>query len=230
MHKYRALCGLALTVVVAGGFSSAAAAADIEFNASAVSDFRFRGVSWSDGDPAIQGGVTLTTGPFSFDVWASNIAETDEGADVEVDLMATLSGEIGQTSLSGAVVYYTFPGDGTWSYVELLGEVVQEFGNGRVSLSGGYVPSQKNTWHESGRYIAVGGEVDTSLATLFGSLGRESGTNAPGGKWDWQIGAKREVGPVEVSLSYVDTDRTYRNEAGKRMSGPTALLSLGVIF
>jgi uncharacterized protein (TIGR02001 family) len=217
-------------VILAAGWTAPALAADVEFAVAGVSDYRFRGVSLSDHDPAIQGGVTVSTGPFAFDVWGTNISETAGGADVEVDFMATVGGEVGLTRFSGGVVYYVYPGDSDANYVELLGEVGQDFGVAQLSLLAGFVPSQDSSGNQSNRYFALAGETDAGFATLFGSVGRESGAFAPGGKWDWQIGAKRDVGPVEVSLSYIDTNRAYRNDAGKRLAGPTALLSVGVSF
>mgnify|MGYP003576703292 FL=1 len=222
---------LAFGLAVAGiTWTAPAFAAEVDFAAAAVSDYRFRGVSLSDRDPAIQGGVTVSTGPFAFDIWGTNIAGTEGRAGGEIDLVASVGGELGATSVSGSVVYYVYPGDKDANYVELLGEVGQDFGIARLSLLGGFVPSQDSSGNESNRYIAVAGETDVTVATLFGSVGRESGAFAPGGKWDWQIGAKREFGPVEVSLSYVDTNRAYRNDNGMRLAGPTALLSVGVSF
>src|SRR4051812_5648409 len=83
----------------------------LSFNVSVVSDYRFRGISQSRLDPALQGGVdyALPAG-FYIGAWASTIhwikdagkiANVDTGsAPVEIDLYGGYKGEIVKDSLS----------------------------------------------------------------------------------------------------------------------------------
>ena len=78
----------------------------IDFTLSAVSDYRFRGLSLSNKDPAFQPSITVThESGFYASVWGSNIA--DNGGDkVEVDLTVGVSKEIGGFTAGALAVYY----------------------------------------------------------------------------------------------------------------------------
>lgn len=74
----------------------AASAADgFSFNAGAVTDYRYRGLSQSRLEPAVQGGADFTQGGFYAGTWASTIKWTKDsggGGDVEVDLYGGYKG------------------------------------------------------------------------------------------------------------------------------------------
>ena len=72
-------------------------------SAAFVSDYRFRGISFSDLDPAVQGSITLTTAPgLFFSVWGSSIADFN-GSTVEMDWTAGWSGDIAGVSTSADI-------------------------------------------------------------------------------------------------------------------------------
>jgi uncharacterized protein (TIGR02001 family) len=113
-----------------------------------VSDYRFRGVSQSDKDPAVQGGVTLshTSGLYG-GFWASNLAGwgTFGGPNLELDLIAGYKTEVASgVSVDVGLTYFMYPGgadktDFFEPYVKLSGAV------GPVSLTAGlaYAPKQQ---------------------------------------------------------------------------------------
>ena len=124
-----------------------------------VSDYRFRGVSQSDKDPAIQGGVTLNhSSGFYAGFWASNLAGwgTFGGPNLETDIIAGYKAGIGEgASIDIGVTYYMYPGgadetDFFEPYVKISGTV------GPASLTAGiaYAPSQ----HALGRVYRTGAE------------------------------------------------------------------------
>ena len=87
-----------------------------------VSDYRFRGVSLSDKDFAIQPTLTVKhESGFYVGVWGSNLAE-NAGDDIEVDLYAGFSGGEELTYDIGAT-YYVYPGVSSFNYVEFTGKL-----------------------------------------------------------------------------------------------------------
>ncbi|GEQ99944.1 hypothetical protein JCM17845_05680 [Iodidimonas gelatinilytica] len=89
-------------------------------NAALVSDYRFRGVSLSDEDIAIQGGFTVDTEPgFYLGVWGSSI-ESFNGSETEVDVNFGYGTTWKGFDLSAGVTAYLFPGGTDTDYVELI--------------------------------------------------------------------------------------------------------------
>src|SRR5204862_3642097 len=74
------------------------------FNIGANTDYVFRGVSQTDEDPSIFGGVDLTIGSIGYaGVWASNV-DFGNGTDAEVDLYAGVKPEVGPVTLDLGVI------------------------------------------------------------------------------------------------------------------------------
>lgn len=222
----RSIRTLAIASLVAPALSVAAPAfaqeeeaagpIDIEFTLAGVSDYRFRGISLSDKDPAFQPSLTVTHQSGLFvSAWASNIADNG-GDDIEVDLTAGWSGTAGPVDVSISGIYYVYPGASGFNYVEALGSVGTGVGEGSVALNLGYVPSQNNTGNQDNVYVAVSGEYplgETGL-TLNGSFGIEDGAFADKKK-DWSIGADYELAGFTLGVKYIDTAHTFGNPLGK---------------
>ena len=114
-----------------------------------VSDYRYRGVSQTDKDPAIQGGATLAhKSGFYAGFWGSNLAGwgTFGGPNLELDLIAGYKAELTEgLTVDAGVTWYMYPGGADESdfiepYVKLSGAV------GPVSLTAGlaYAPKQES--------------------------------------------------------------------------------------
>ena len=85
------------------------------FNIGAASQYVFRGVSQSDNDPAIQGGVDVSWGILYAGIWASSVDFSDAPpANAEVDwyggIKPTWESPLGKVNLDFGVIYYTYPG------------------------------------------------------------------------------------------------------------------------
>lgn len=78
------------------------------------SDYRFRGVSQTDREMAIQGGITAAHGSGVYaGVWGANLAGwgTFGGANMELDLIAGYKAELGdRAALDVGAVWYMYPG------------------------------------------------------------------------------------------------------------------------
>ena len=214
--KKTIVAATALTAVALGTLAATPAYAQDEAvsfsaNVALVSDYRFRGVSLSDEDPAIQGGFEVgTAAGFYIGTWGSSI-EQFNGAETEVDVYGGWAGTFGLVDLDVGVIGYLYPGGTGTDYYELYGSVGSALGPLGVALSVAYAPDQNNLGDQDNFYINLGGEFsvpDTPL-TLNASIGRETGAfgEGPGdAKWDWTVGASLAYGNYSFGLAYIDTD------------------------
>lgn len=206
-----------------------------------VSDYRFRGVSQTDKEMAVQGGLTVShESGFYVGTWASNLSGwgTFGGSNMELDLYAGYTMPVGAATLDVGLTWYMYPGgadttDFAEPYVKLSTTA------GPVGLLAGvaYAPKQKalGNWSNTPRSAAGDKEdnlyvwADANFAipdtpvNLKAHLGYSDGNPglgpngtsiAPTGKYfDWLIGAEATVGPVTLGVSYVDTDISKADSA-----------------
>lgn len=210
-------------------------------SAALVSDYRFRGVSQSDKEMAVQGGITVShkSGAYA-GVWGSNLSGwgTFGGSNMELDLIAGYKLPVASgATLDVGLTWYMYPGgadttDFAEPYVKISGTL------GPASLTAGvaYAPKQKalgnfsNTPQSKGQsednlYIwtdaAVG--VPNTPVTVKGHLGYSNGNPglgpngtsvAPTGEYlDWLVGADLVMGKLTFGVAYVDTDISKKESA-----------------
>ncbi len=179
---------------------------DVTATVTGVSDYRFRGVSASDRDPAIQGSIDLGYNGFYVGAWASSISRTAD-TNVELDLYAGYAGSAGPIEYEVGAIAYLYPGgDGTGNIYEGTASLSYSLGPATAKLSANYAPDQENL---AGDNFYLNAElragIPTTPVTLFASLGRERGSFY-GRKWDWSLGFEYTRGPFTGSLAYVDTN------------------------
>lgn len=183
----------------AGGF-------DISATATVVSDYRFRGISSSDRDPAAQASVDVTFHGFYAGVWVSSIARFAD-TNIEADLYAGYAGEAGPIEYEVGAIAYLYPGgDGTGDVYEGTGSIAYNLGPASAKLRVNYAPDQKNLTGDN-FYVSAEGRfsIPATPVTLFAQVGRERGSFY-GRKWDWSLGAEATRGPFTASLGYFDTN------------------------
>jgi len=188
-------------------------AVTISGEATFVTDYRFRGISLSDKDVAVQAGIELGTNVgFYTGIWGSSIADFN-GATAEIDLYAGWTRDIDIITLDIGVLGFFYPGGTGTDYYEFYGSVGA--GLGPVSLAAGvnWSPNQGNLTG-SNRYFyldAEGGLPNTPI-TLKGHVGFERGSLVPDEtgstrtKTDWLIGADVNFAPLTVGIAYTDTN------------------------
>src|SRR3954447_16968594 len=91
---------------------AAGAKASVSGGVTLLSDYRFRGISRSGGDPALQGQITVS---LPIGLYAGVRGTTLKGVralgDAELDLYAGYSASIASgTTLDAGLLYYTYPG------------------------------------------------------------------------------------------------------------------------
>lgn len=201
---------------------------DISANLSIVTDYRFRGISLSDRDPALQGGLDIgTSAGFFVGTWASTIADTG-GSNVEVDLYGGYANTVAGTDYSGMVVGYVYPGGEDVNYYELFGNAERTVGAATVKLELAYIPEQ-NAYSDSNFYVNTGADVELPQTPLMLNVGvgRESSVGFK--KWDWIAGLSWSYDFLTLSAAYVDTNYDNENEAG-RLGRAAAVISLTADF
>ncbi len=190
-----------------------------------VSDYRFRGVSLSDTDFAIQPTLTVKhESGLYLGVWGSNLAE-NAGDDIEVDIFAGFSGGDAVTYDIGAT-YYVYPGVSSFNYLEFTGKLGTTVGP--VTLGGqfSYVPSQDNTGNTDNVYVATNAAIGipNTPVTLTASVGYEDGFFG-NEKLDWSLGASASFSGFTLGVAYVDTDRRSTFVAGDSKAAAVFTLS-----
>lgn len=128
-----------------------------------VTDYRFRGVSQSDKELAVQGGVSVThASGFYVGTWASNLSGwgTFGGSNTELDIYGGFATEVTSgVTLDAGLTWYMYPGgsditDFAEPYVKLSGEV----GPGKLLVGVAYAPKQEalGRWYLSADSYATG--------------------------------------------------------------------------
>lgn len=194
-----------------------------------VSDYRFRGVSLSDKDFAVQPTITIShESGFYVGAWGSNLAE-NAGDDIEIDLYAGFSGGEELTYDIGAT-YYVYPGVSSFNYVEVTGKLGTTIGPATVGVQLSYVPSQDNTGNSDNWYYGTNATVaiPNTPVNLTGSIGIEDGAFTAGDeKVDWSLGANTTIKGFTLGVAYVDSNRRSIFALNDAKAGVVFTLSYG---
>lgn len=127
-----------------------------------VSDYRFRGVSQSDQNLAVQGGLTIAhESGLYIGTWGSNLAGwgTFGGANMELDLIAGFKKTFGAATVDVGATWYMYPsGFDNTDFIEPYVKVSTTLGP--VTVLGGvaYAPKQEalGNWYLNGTSAANG--------------------------------------------------------------------------
>ena len=200
-----------------------------------VSDYRFRGLSQSGGDPAVQGGVTVShvSGAYG-GVWASSIgfpqfpAQQPVYGSQEVDLFAGWTGPVSSGVIADVgLTYYAYPGGhvGKAEYFEPYASLSATLGPATAKLGAAYAWKQAALdFNADGRrddsfylYGELGGGVPNTPVSVLAHLGYTKGALSPDfatgrtsdykGGFDYSIGATYAVTPnLSAGVTYQGVD------------------------
>ena len=196
-------------IATALGLLGAAAAAHAELSATVtgISDYRFRGISLTNDDPALQGSIDWAgENGFYVGAWASNIDYGDDvDGDIEVDLYAGFAG--GAEDGLGwdvGIVWYAYPGaDDIDDYPEIYAglsfgvfDVKQWYSNdlGGTELDGWYT--------EGNASFALPANLTLNLHAGYSYGDAFDDTEY----LDYSIGLAYTLGNFELGLAWIDTD------------------------
>jgi uncharacterized protein (TIGR02001 family) len=212
--RLAALCGavgLALIAITgtaaADGYEVAAPAAADEgrkftysFNIGATSDYVFRGISQTDNDPTIQGGIDLGYGILYAGWWASGL-DFEAGlndAQVEMDWYGGIKPTWGKATFDLGVIYYTYPGSGPilplvtypdLNYVELKagvsGEIVKNLTAGAtIYWSPDYFAETGSVWTFEGVAAYTFHQVGVFTPAITGAIGYQTSSDDAYDSWN----------------------------------------------
>jgi uncharacterized protein (TIGR02001 family) len=204
-----------------------------------VSDYRFRGVSQSDENLAVQGGITVAhESGLYIGTWGSNLAGwgTFGGANMELDLVAGFKKTFDDITVDVGATWYMYPGgfdntDFIEPYVKLSGTM----GPAALTIGAAYAPKQEalGPWYANGTsaangiYDNPGAKDDNLYLWLDGAVAVPSTPLTLKGHVGFSNG-NEGLGPFATSVSptgeYIDW------LVGADLAIPSTPLTLGVAY
>lgn len=230
-----------------------APASDITINGTAavVSDYRFRGISQTDGNFAVQGGATIShSSGFYVSFWGSSVDDyvTAHGtAHQELDLIAGYKHTVNGATFDIGALYYVYPGtrlegDPTSSdFIEPYASVSYGIGPVTAKATVNYAPKQKalalNQTGPKNDNLYLAGDLSAAIPNtpigLTGHIGHTWGPSwlSIGDEYtDWNLGATLTHKQLTLGISYVDTDGDFITPTGKNASKSGVVGSLSFSF
>lgn len=255
------LAALALATTATPAFAQdqtdPAPAVTVSGSATIISDYRFRGISQTDRDFAVQAGVTVShDSGFYAGVWGSTVDKyvTLHGtAHQEIDLIAGYRKSFDGITLDAGAIYYLypgkrpgFPGDVSASnFVEPYASLAYAIGPATAKVSVAYAPKQKALSLDQGQSgllpkrdnVYLSADLSSSIPNTPVSITAHVG-HTFGPSWlsigkeytDWSLGASYNYRMLTFGVSYVDTDGVFLTPSGRNAAKGTILGSIGVAF
>ena len=214
---------------------------ETSFNAAVTSDYRYRGISQTRLQPALQGGADYVNNPTGLyaGTWLSTIKwarDAGGGGNIEWDLYAGKRGEIAKdVSYDVGVLSYVYPSNGlagvpgfvNANTTELYGQVGYgpayiKYSNAVTNLFG-FVDSKHSDYLDAGANIEVGTGLVLNL-----HAGHQRVKNVSAASYsDWKLGLAKDFGAISGAVALIGTnasDVAYASPANGRFLGKTALV------
>ena len=247
---------LVLAGAIAAAFAGSVAHADdvkpdndVSFNAAVVSDYRYRGISQTRLQPALQGGADYVNNPTGLyaGTWLSSLKFIeDNGGDgnVEWDIYGGKRGQITDAiSYDIGLLRYLYPSneltpniDTTEAYAQIgYGPAYFKYSRSLTNLFG-FGDSKGSDYYDAGMNLDVGDGYILNLHAGYQKVAGNSlgDSNDRFSYTDWKIGVTRDFGIVTGSLAYIGTDADedfYSSPAnGKFLGKDTLVLSISKTF
>ena len=209
-------------------------------SAAIASDYRFRGVSQSDREMAVQGGITVShkSGLYA-GVWGSNLAGwgTFGGANMELDLIGGYKAKLADNAtLDAGLTWYMYPGgaDNT-DFAEPYAKLTGTAGPATLTAGVAYAPKQQalGPWYANGTSAANGvyDRVNAKDSNLYLWGDVSSGIPNTGLTVKGHVGysnGNKGLGPFATSVS--PTGEYFDWLLGADYVIPSTPLTLGVAY
>ena len=223
---------------------------------TAVSDYRFRGLTQSKENGAVQGTVNINhESGLYVGTWASTIDGGLDGStpaltgygSAEVDLYGGFTRTFSGVGVDVGLLYYYYP-DGeknqNTDFFEPYGSLSYTIGPVAAKVGAAYAWSgQKGLNFTAGSdddlyvYGEAGVGIPGTPVTIKGHLGYTNGSlglvnplASDDTYTDWSVTAEYVNGPVKVGVSYVDTDISERRIGGRRFAQSLGRGATGVVY
>lgn len=201
MKKFLIAAVAASALLVAG---AASAEGSLSYNVAVTSDYVWRGVTQTDENAAIQGGIDYANGMFYAGAWASNVDFGGE-ADYELDLYAGIKPTAGDFTFDLGVIYYAYPQEDDINFTEIKAGVSYPLGKGTIGAA-----AYLNTDEDFEDYFEVNAAYPlTEKLAISGAIGDYGTYNT------WNVGgsyALTETFSVDVRYHDTDADTPWSDE------------------
>jgi uncharacterized protein (TIGR02001 family) len=239
----------------ADGATAPPPAFTINGSATLISDYRFRGISQTNLQPAIQGSITVThSSGFYASVWSSStsgyVTFSGTGSQ-EIDAIVGFKKTYSGVTFDAGVLYYIYPrsrpaGDNSkGDFFEPYADIAYTYGpvTGKVTVN--YAPKQKALSLDQGQTglfknndnVYLAGDLAVAIPKtplgLTAHLGHTWGPSwlSLGNEYtDYGFGATLTYKQLVFGVSYVDTDGVFTLANGKNAARSGVVVSLGVSF
>jgi len=210
------------TALLSGIAATSVQAVEVSANVALVSDYRFRGISQTGTDAAIQGGFDVAFEPgFYVGTWASSVdfGDVDDGSGsfgtMEIDYYAGWGGPIGDTDFGVDVgyAYYQYPGDtvdpdGDYQEFHVTGSW-KDLSIG-ATYSDDYYASTGKFWYFAGDYSYNFGFLEglsVALHAGYNDFDEEGFFSTDEDNYtDWSVTLGYTYMGVDFAVAYVDTN------------------------
>lgn len=244
---------LVLAAAVVAAFAAHAARAEdapaavpdnaVSFNVAAISDYRYRGISQTRLQPALQGGADYVNNPTGLyaGAWASTITWVkDAGGDgsVELDLYAGKRGQVSEAvSYDVGALTYVYASNGlpvSANTTEIYGQL--GYGPAYVKYSHAVTNLFGFADSKNSGYLDVGANIDAGEGWTINLHGGHQKVkhNDAASYTDWKLGVTRDFGVVSGALAVIGTnaqESAYTSAANGKFLGKTALqLTISKVF
>lgn len=209
------------------------------FFVEAASDERRRGLSWSDGAPAVRAGASIMVGGrMTIDARATTLwgGRRHGDADAVVDLSARYARITGPWRLEGEAAYHLFPGASDMGFGEIGATAAYMIGPASLDIFARYAPRQSAIGGDNlyvGSGLSVG--IPATSWTVSAHIGRSSGDadnparaarlRPDGAYWDHGVAVDYYRPNWSAGLRYANSsmDRAAARHAGASLIGRIAV-------
>lgn len=216
MKRMSKLLGAAVAMsTLMAGASAAHAEGTITGNVAIASDYVFRGISQTEGGPAIQGGFDYTNGIFYAGTWASNVASaTISSGGIEMDLYAGVTPSLGPVAFNFGVIGYFYPGaDDDLAELDYYeAKATASFSPVEpLTLTGSlyYSPDFTLETGDSLYYEIAGAYAVTDAFALKAAYGVQDVDEYADSYSTWLVGATYAYSGFTFGLTYTDTEDAF---------------------
>ena len=239
---------LLATLCASQAFAEETTTHQTSFNLGVATDYRYRGISQTRFNPALQGGADYTHVPSGLYVgaWASTIKWTNDAGgngDVEIDLYAGKRGDIAaKVSYDIGILRYAYPSNGLAGVPGFVNANTTEvYGQlGAVPAYVKYAHAVTDLFGFAGSkdsgYLDLGANLEAAPGTIINlHAGRQTVKNTSAASYtDWKLGVTRDLGFASASLAIIGTNASrsaYASPANGKFLGKKALvLTVGKTF
>jgi len=217
-----------LVAGVALALSGAATAGELSATVTATTDYDFRGVTQSSGDPALQASIDWAADSGLYvGAWASNVDfGPGDPADAEVDVYAGFAGgaEDGLGYDIGAV-YYMYPGTSDYNYPEVWVGLSHGIFDAKIWYSwDGFATGESAFYYEGNASVPLPNDFGLSVHVGYSDGDMWDKLEGFESYFDWSVGVSKSFGHFDLELKWVDGSDWKAANGGDALSSDARIV------